>query len=61
VLTQVDFEAATDVGALYPSPPYSDINSGPAGAINNAWDFIRSQLGTQGHLNGEGECEWRPL
>jgi hypothetical protein len=61
VLTRVDFEAATDVGALYPSPPYSGLNDGPVGPINNAWDFIRSQLGTQGHLNGEGECEWGPL
>jgi hypothetical protein len=61
VLTQVDFEAATDVGSLYPSPPYSGLNDGPGGAINNAWDFIRSQLGTQGHLNGEGECEWGPI
>ena len=61
VLTRVDFEAATDVGTLYPSPPYSDINAGPAGTINNAWDFVRSQLGTQGHLDGEGECEWGAL
>ncbi|MGB5812314.1 MAG: hypothetical protein WBG86_17380 [Polyangiales bacterium] len=58
VLTRIDFEAATDVGTLFPSPQYADINSGPAGAINNAWDFIRSQLGTQGHIEGEGECEW---
>ena len=61
VLTKPDFEAATDVGTLFPSPEYSGLNDGPAGAINNAWDFIRSQLGTQGHLDGEGECEWSPL
>lgn len=61
VLTRTDFEAATDIGALYPSPAYSGLNDGPAGAINNAWDFIRSQLGTQGHINGEGECEWGPI
>lgn len=58
ILTRVDFEAATDLGLLYPSPPYTDLNAGPAGPLTNAWDFIRSQLGTQGHLNGEGECEW---
>ena len=58
VLTRVDFEAATDLGTLYPSPPYSDLNGGPLGTITNAWDFIISQLGTQGHLNGEGECQW---
>ena len=61
VLTKPDFEAATDVGTLFPSPEYSGLNDGPAGAINNAWDFIRSQLGTQGHLDGEGECEWTPI
>lgn len=61
VLTKPDFEAATDVGTLFPSPEYSGLNDGPAGAINNAWDFIRSQLGTQGHIDGEGECEWGPL
>ncbi|MEM8607288.1 MAG: hypothetical protein AAGF92_09285 [Myxococcota bacterium] len=59
VLTQVDFEAATDIGTLYPSPPYSDLNGGPLeDPVTNAWDFVISQLGTQGHLNGEGECEW---
>lgn len=61
VLTKTDFEAATDVGALYPSPPFSGLNDGPAGAINSTWDFIRSQLGTQGHIDGEGECEWGPI
>jgi hypothetical protein len=61
VLTKTDFEAATDVGALFPSPAYSGLNDGPVGPINNAWDFIRSQLGTQGHLDGEGECEWSLL
>jgi hypothetical protein len=61
VLTKVDFEAAVDVGTLFPSPTYSGLNDGPAGTINNAWDFIRSQLGTQGHINGEFECEWGPI
>lgn len=61
VLTKVDFEQAVDVGTLFPSPTYSGLNDGPAGTINNAWDFVRSQLGTQGHLNGEFECEWGPI
>jgi len=26
--------------------------------INSALDFVRAQLATQGHLNGEGECSW---
>lgn len=30
-------------------------------SISNALDFVRAQLGTQGHLNGEGECQWAPL
>jgi hypothetical protein len=29
--------------------------------IANALDFVRAQLATQGHLNGEGECQWRAL
>jgi hypothetical protein len=61
VLEKVDFEAATDVGTLFPSPAYSGLNDGPAGTLTNAWDFIRSQLGTQGHLNGEFECEWSDI
>ena len=59
LLDKDDFEAAdADELNLYPSPPYADINGGPAGAVNTAWDFIRSQLGTQGHLDSEGECDW---
>lgn len=61
VLEKVDFEAATDLGTLFPSPAYSGLNDGPAGTLTNAWDFVRSQLGTQGHLNGEFECEWGPI
>jgi hypothetical protein len=63
VLTRVDFEAATDVGSLFPSPPQGvyELTGGPITPINDAWDFIRAQLGTQGHIFGEGECEWSPL
>ncbi|MGB8329440.1 MAG: hypothetical protein WCE62_04880 [Polyangiales bacterium] len=63
VLTQTDFEAATDVGTLFPSPPQGvyELTGGPISPIDNAWDFIRAQLGTQGHIFGEGECEWSPL
>ena len=63
VLTQVDFEAATDIATLYPSPPTGvyELTGGPIAPITNAWDFIRAQLGTQGHIFGEGECEWSPL
>ena len=63
VLTQADFEAATKVGSLYPSTTGGgayELTGGPI-AITSAWDFIRAQLGTQGHIFGEGECEWSPL
>ncbi|NND28554.1 MAG: hypothetical protein HKN97_08200 [Myxococcales bacterium] len=63
LLTRTDFEAATDVGSLFPSPPSGayELTGGPITPISNAWDFIRAQLGTQGHIFGEGECEWSPL
>lgn len=60
VLTKTDFEAATNVEELFPSPTYT-LTGGPIEPIENAWDFIRAQLGTQGHIRGEGECEWRDL
>jgi hypothetical protein len=60
VLTKTDFEAATNVGELFPSPTYT-LTGGPIDPIENAWDFVRAQLGTQGHIRGEGECEWSPL
>ena len=63
VLTKVDFEAATDIGSLFPTPPAGvyELTGGPIENIQNAWDFVRAQLGTQGHIFGEGECEWSPL
>jgi hypothetical protein len=63
VLTRPDFEAATDVGSLFPTPPAGvyELTGGPISEITNAWDFIRAQLGTQGHIFREGECEWSPL
>ncbi len=60
VLTQTDFEAATNVEELYPAPTYT-LTGGPIEPIENAWDFIRAQLGTQGHIRGEGECEWSDI
>jgi hypothetical protein len=60
VLTQADFEAATNVEELFPAPTYT-LTGGPIEPIENAWDFIRAQLGTQGHIRGEGECEWSDI
>jgi hypothetical protein len=34
--------------------------SGSGGPIVNALDFVRAQLATQGHLNGEGDCTSLP-
>lgn len=59
VLTRTDFEAATDVGRLFPIPTYT-LSGGPL-PIANAWDFVRAQLGTTGHIFGEGGCEWGHL
>lgn len=59
VLTRVDFEAATDLGSLFPSSQY-ELTGGPL-LITSAWDFVRAQLGTQGHIQGEGECAWSDL
>lgn len=28
--------------------------------ITNAWDFVRAQMSTLGHFDGEGECPWSP-
>lgn len=57
ILRKNDFEAATNVEELFPSPTYT-LTGGPIEPIENAWDFVRAQLGTQGHIRGEGECEW---
>ena len=59
VLTQDEFEAADDIGTLFPQDTY-DFAECPL-AINNAWDFVRAELGTQGHIDGEGECAWSDL
>ena len=60
VLDKPDFEAATNIETLFPQPTYT-LTGGPISPIRNAWDFVRAQLGTQGHIFGEGECEWSPL
>jgi hypothetical protein len=60
VITQEDFEAAINVDELFPADTYT-LTGSPVSPINNAWDFVRAQLGTQGHIFGEGECEWGSL
>lgn len=45
-----------DAAALFPSETYS--LAGSPYPIETAFDFVRSQLATQGHFQGEGECPW---
>lgn len=47
---------AIDAAAIFPSDLYN--LAGAAIPIETAWDFVRAQLTTQGHFQGEGECPW---
>lgn len=40
---------------LFPSSEGYDVSGGPFPVVT-AYDFVRGQLSSQGHLNGEGEC-----
>lgn len=50
---------AIDAAALFPSATYDLAGAGIP--IETAWDFVRAQLSTQGHFQGEGECPWTLL
>jgi hypothetical protein len=50
--------AAIDATDLFPTDLYSF--AGAPFPIASALDFVRSQLATQGHFQGEGECPWAP-
>lgn len=52
-VTQAELMAA-DAAAIFTAPDYS--LAGAPSTIANAWDFVRAQVKTQGHWNGEGEC-----
>ncbi len=47
---------ALDAAAIFPSDTYN--LAGAAIPVETAWDFVRAQLATQGHFQGEGECPW---
>lgn len=47
---------AIDAAALFPSDTYS--LAGSPYPIEDAFDYVRGQLATQGHFQGEGECPW---
>ncbi len=49
---------AIDAAALFPLATHH-LAGGPAEIpIDTGWDFVRAQLATQGHFQGEGECPW---
>lgn len=52
-VTQAELMAA-DAAAIFTAPDYS--LAGAPTTIASAWDFVRAQVKTQGHWNGEGEC-----
>jgi hypothetical protein len=57
MLTTSDL-AAVPAEVAFPS---SEGYSLGGATISNALDFVKAQLVTQGHLNGEGECSWTAL
>lgn len=67
-VTRADLESihATDFGTLFPTDPGDGMPGFHFGGaptidghpIETAWDYLRAQLKTQGHFQGEGECPW---
>lgn len=51
---------ALDAVTLFPSPDYNISGETPY-TVTTGWDFVRAQLSTQGHFQGEGECDWNAL
>lgn len=49
--------ASVDATEVFTSELGYSLDGAPI-AIENALDYVRAQLATQGHLNGEGECVW---
>ncbi|MBZ0120543.1 MAG: hypothetical protein K8H88_26355 [Sandaracinaceae bacterium] len=54
-VTRAELEAL-DAADLFPTGTYN--LAGAPIPIETAWDFVRAQLATQGHVQGEGECSW---
>jgi hypothetical protein len=54
VVTEDLAKVAAEVA--FPSAQGYNLSGGPI-PVSTALDFVRGQLATQGHLNGEGECE----
>jgi hypothetical protein len=72
VVTRADLESigASDLGQLLPStfddgfPGYTlgghPIVDPASPSLDTAWEYLRAQLSTQGHFQGEGECPGAP-
>jgi hypothetical protein len=54
---ELDGIGGPDLSDLLPSSVY-DLGVGAPFPLESAADFLRAQLATQGHYQGEGECEW---
>ena len=51
--------AALDATEVFTTELGYSLDGAPPGiVIDNALDFVRAQLATQGHFKGEGECIW---
>jgi len=56
IVTTADLRS-TDATEVFTSAAGYSLDGAPID-IENALDYVRAQLATQGHLNGEGECVW---
>lgn len=50
--------SSVDATEVFTSTRGYSVNGAPID-IENALDYVRAQLATQGHFNGEGECSWK--
>ncbi len=54
---------ATPAAAVFTTTRHYDLAGGPTvdgHGIRTAWDFVRAQMTTVGHFQGEGDCPWAP-
>lgn len=59
-VTQAELEA-TSAAAVFTTANRYDLAGSPrvdGHGIQTAWDFVRAQMSTLGHFQGEGECPW---
>lgn len=54
---------ATPAAAVFTTTRHYHLAGAPSvdgHGITTAWDFVRAQMSTVGHFQGEGECPWAP-